>query len=283
MKIIDKIIDNPVLGIGMLLCLGLAVLGFSFMTSAEGQNQASVLVTSDENSHSHDSHVHVMPMFTDDSDDSPFLDPAVPAPETRARQTARVQADFALQPQESRQSTAQSQRIQRTPSAVPEVSDNNSFAITSTELQDNRRAASQPQQQQRRAAVFQTGNEQLAPPNRVEKRDELLFRIVKIRLERGEYEKLTQVVLQMQSPEKAIEAMLDFAEESDDENISQLLDAATAVTVQWGQPRSPVSGMMGMPGGGMGTSGGMAGPGTPPTQPMPGAMGGMGGAMPGGR
>ena len=67
-----------------------------------------------------------------------------------------------------------------------------------------------------------------------------------MRLKQGEFEKLTLVVLQMQSPEKAIEAMLDFAEESDDENISKLLDVATVVTLQLGQPRPSVSGMMGI-------------------------------------
>jgi hypothetical protein len=96
--------------------------------------------------------------------------------------------------------------------------------------------------------------------SQAEKRDELLFRIVQLRLQRGEYEKLAQAVLQMQNPEKAIEAMLDFAEESaDDDNITQLLDVATAVTLQIGQPRPPVMAMPGMP---AGMSGG----------PMPGMM-----------
>ena len=141
--------------------------------------------------------------------------------------------------------------------------------------------------------------EQPPTPNPAEKRDALLLRIVAMRLERGEFEQIAPVVMQMYNPETAIEAMLDFAEESDDENISQLLDVATAVTLQLGQPRPPVMPQAGMPAPninmpgmpqpgampgvsfGMGMSGTMPG-GIPMGAMPPGAMGGgMGGGMPG--
>jgi len=259
-----KIIDNPALGIGLLLCIGLVVVGLAIMTSAEGQfysySRAPAMVTLDDGT------PVVFSSMTSSDDDSPFL--PRDAPSLRPQEVA--QADRARVEQARAQNSAaqQSQRQQNTVriEGAPVV-------LPRTENQSADPFAAPPREQQR---VQLSGMERrvvdnplAAPPRQqvtqAQKRDELLFRIVELRMKRGEYEKLAPVVMQMQNPEKAIEAMLDFAEESaDDENIEQLLDVATAVTMQMGQPRPPVSGMMGMPG----MPGAMSGSGIPGMMPF---------------
>ena len=277
-----KIIDSPVLGIGVLLCVGLAVLGLTFMATADGQNSTATSVsTTDEVATVTFLRTlpqrHASPMHTDD-DDSPFLDAGVSEP-VNARQVVRAQT--AVQPQEPQQNVARltARAIIDLPSlSVTTQSDDDPFTSTPAQptrqrvevrqngvappstFRDERPSEPQPQrpraedrpndlQQQistRTVEVREVRN--AAAPNRSEKRDELLFRIVQLRLLRGEYEKITPAVLQMQNPEKAIEAMLDHAEESEDEDIEQLLDVATALTMQIGQPRPAVPVGMRMPG-----------------------------------
>jgi len=278
-----KIIDNPALGIGLLLCIGVAVFGLALMTTADGQFYARTanMVTSDDDA------TAVFSSLTSSDDDSPFLPNVnsgigarVPEDSVRDQPTELMHAGSSLQLPagswiQSRQqpSTVRNQAV-RTETSWPsaEAQPADPFAASPREQQRGQQVGTE-----RRAVAepFATMTRQQA--EKAEKRDELLFRIVELRLQRGEYEQIAPVVMQMQNPERAIEAMLDFAEESaDDENIEQLLDVATAVTVQMGQPKPPVPGMMGMPG--------MMpfGMGMPPGQPMPGQpmMGWSSGGMP---
>ena len=294
---IMKIIDNPVLGIGLLLCVGLAVLGLTFLTTAEGQNpNTSSAFTTDDAVLQSPAQRQVSPMHTED-DDSPFID-AVVTDIPSAGQAVRAQT--ATQTQETQQGAARVTARATFDMDMPRVSvtaqrDDDPFAPAQTRQrtmvqQSDTQPTSprvQAQIQAQQSSVSQQpvnrGNAvgfNVSVPSRAEKRDELLFRIVQLRLLRGEYEKITSAVEQMQNPEKAIEAMLDHAEETDDENIEQLLDVATALTLQIGQPRPAVPPGMGMPGGMVGPTGivpggGMVGPetrmvapGTPSTNPL---------------
>ena len=254
-----KIIDNPTIGIGLLICVGLAVLGLTFLTPAEGQYQSTGfgLVTADEGTHS-----YVTFMHTDDSDDSPFIER--PAQERTTREAVRTWT--ATQQLEPRQSSSRQGSVRVTtqlpdaPQRVEVQFVEDPFAPTTTrqrvvaqsrDLQYSRNDSREAQQRNAQQQAYNTVaavRSEPAQPTLAEKRDELLFRIVQLRLQGGEYEKLAPVVMQMQNPEKAIEAMLDFAEESDGDNVSQLLDVATAATMQMGQPRPPMGMGMGMPG-----------------------------------
>ena len=262
-----KIIDNPALGIGLLLCIGLVVVGLAIMTSAEGQfysySRAPAMVTLDDGT------PVVFSSMTSSDDDSPFL--PRDAPSLRPQEVA--QADRARVEQARAQNSAaqQSQRQQNTVriEGAPVV-------LPRTENQSADPFAAPPREQQR---VQLSGMERrvvdnplAAPPRQqvtqAQKRDELLFRIVKLRLNRGEFEQLVPVAMQMQNPERVVEMMLDMAEETPNKEIvAKLLDVATIVLLHLGQPRPPVPGMMGMPGmpGGTGMPGMM-----PPVQPMPG-------------
>ncbi len=218
-----KIIDNPAFGIGLLLCVGLAVLGLSLMTTAEGQYRANVIVTMDDSSDvvfSKSPRRQVSAISTQDEDVSPFLDPQP------ARTNQPIHSRAVAQP------APHAVRIPGRFSPAPVTSNNDDpFAG--------------PLRWMTPMSVVQS---QADGPVRAEKRDELLFRIAKLRLQRGEYEKLMPVVAQMQKPETAIEAMLEFAEESDDD-IEKLLDVLTALTLQIGRPQQHfMPGAAGMPG-----------------------------------
>ena len=312
-----KIIDNPILGIGVLLCVGLAVLALSLMTTAEGQNRFYAMVTSDDaaflpNWSSQTRQVSAT-HTVDDFDESPFVEhPAVRttiverdlarAAQSRAEQARAQQAREQAEAHFRLRDAAQAAGSMRVTTPVQAARPGNEtpgsddpFAAPFVSVQTERRGGvwndgSVPQHQQQRVVVgavpeFQQQHVFVreASANPAAKRDALLFRIVKQRLERGEYESLAPVVLQMHNPETAIEAMLDFAEKSDAENISQLLDTATAVTLQLGQPRPPVMPQPGMTMPGMPTPN-MPMPGMPPSGAMPGVSFGMGmpGTMPGG-
>ena len=263
-----KIIDNPTIGIGLLICVSLAVLGFTFLTTAEGQFPVADMVTSDEGTLGVSS-VH----SPDDTDESPFLDrastnqgwpalaqSAAPQPRQQSFNTVLIESErsnragFELKQHDDPFAAPPHEQLRRQQPDQPKLPPISADRIVRDPMAQGILATRQK-------------------PSQIEKRDEFLFRIVELRLRRGEFEKLAPVVLQMHNPEKAIEAMLDFAEKSaDDESITQLLDMATAATMQMGQPRPPVSGMMGM-------SSGMGGSIMPPGQPMPGAVGGMPGGM----
>ena len=314
-----KIIDNPALGIGLLVCVGVAVLGLSLIKTVEGQSQARtpISVTSDDDAFG----VSTM-TSADDFDDSPFLDQKPPVADA-PRAISDVRARTGAQWSESQQ-TAQVPAPAQATSELPERTwienaperasdnmwidsriDNDPFASTperqpaATPENDARRQVftierteAQPRDAQRQSSVIRAveARREPATPSIAEKRDELLFRIVELRLQRGEFEQLAQVVMQMQNPEKAIEAMLDFADESEDNNISELLDVATEVTLQMGQPRPPVplgaltSGVMPGLAASLGATppSGMGGSVMPPGPPTPGPMAfGGGGFTPG--
>lgn len=189
-----KIIDNPAVGIGFLLCVGLAVLGFSLIPSAEGQNRTSrqrVTVSEDvtqDDVFSRRARPPFSPMVTTDEYEDPFADAV------KSRRVLQGLIDGR----------------ERRPVFQPKVS-----------------------------GVPQAS--EYFPLSQAEKRDLLLHRIAEQRLRRGEFEKLPPLVSQMKNPEMVIKMMLDFAELSRDENIGQLLDIATELTLQIGQPGSATS------------------------------------------
>ena len=246
-----KIIDNPALGISLLICVGVAVFGIAMMTTADEQFYA-----------------HPSVMFTSD-DDSPFLErqPSV-ADAPRAIPAARARTG--ARPPETQQAA---QVPEEATSELPRVPENRGIELNTAKATDNswiendpfapaperqpvavrqndnrwqvlalQGTFAQPRDAQRQSGAMRAAEPRVetATPSIAEKRDELLFRIVELRLQRGEFESIAPVVMQMQNPEKAIEAMLDFAEDSEDEDITQLLDVATQVTLQMGQPRPPM-------------------------------------------
>ena len=215
-----KIINNPVMGIGLLLCVGLAVWGLSLLPTAEGQHQGQFMVSSDEQNDdvfiSRRTRPQVLPLVTTDENDEIFVSPS------QSIRTTRTQTV----------SPPSSVRIAAVPkAAAPPTQD--PFATPDTpqrRLADRSSPALSVSVSGSALAVRQK------PLSAVEKRDELLHRIVQLRLQRGEFEKIPPAVSQMQKPETAIETILDFVEQSDDENIGQLLDMITVLTVQMGQP-----------------------------------------------
>ena len=266
-----KIIDNPALGIGVLLCIGIAVFGIAFMTTAEGQYRLNTnMVTSDDGA------FDIASMTSsDDFDESPFITREAPSPRPlEVAQADRARGEQARAQDASQQRQQNSMRIENPPVTRPRAENQlDPFAASPREQQRG---------QQVMNARIETRGQPVAPPRQqvvqAEQRDELLFRIVKLRLHRGEFEQLVPVALQMQNPERVVEMMLDLAEEmasKDEEHFNKLLDVATIVLLQTGQPRPPMPGMMGMPGG---MGGGMSGPGMPGMMPM-----GMGMGMPPGQ
>ena len=267
-----KIMDNPALGIGLLLCIGLAIFGIALMTTAGGQAPTAVMITSDDGAFALTS--------SDDSDDSPFITREATPPRPRDDRARIEQADRARAEQARAQDAAAQQRQRQQSSVRIENPPADPFAAPPRE---------QPRDQQRGQQVVIERRIESNPPvvamtrqqvANAEKRDELLFRIVKLRLKRGEYEQLAPIALQMQNPEKVVEMMLDLAEKMEAENeesFAKLLDVATVVLLHLGQPRPPVM-VPPMPGMSGGMGGGMIGPGMPgmmpmgmpPGQPMPG-------------
>ena len=246
-----KIIDNPALGIGLLLCIGVAVFGLAFMATADGQFGQFVpgMVTSDDGA------TAVSSMTS--SDDSPFLPSARTVAQmsgsVRVQQAERAQA-AAAQPSQRTQSSV---RIETPPVARSRAENPpaDPFTAPSREQQRGQQVATE-----RRAVAEPFAAMTRQQTEKAEKRDELLFRIVKLRLQRGEFEQIVPVALQMQNPEKVIEMMLDLAETlEDEEKFAKLLDVATMVLLHLGQPRPPVMGMM---------PGGMSGPGMPGMTPF---------------
>ena len=240
-SVIMKIIDNPALGIGFLLCVGLAVLGFSLLPTAEGQQHShhyNLMVSTDEQAEANwqIARPHVSSMVTTDE----YSEPYVVAQNPGRSRTAAVpprQRSLERSAGTDRPNSVRIERAQISGTISVPASNNDPFA-----------QAAQPQSSSGvrhldHARWVTTNSPETRPLPPAEKRDELLHRIVQLRLNRGEFEKLPPVVSQMHKPETAIETILDFAEKSvsDDENIEQLLDMVTMLTLQIGQPKAAIS------------------------------------------